>query len=118
MTKLALSCILGNALPHGSDMVEVCSLAGPDGLSFELRDNGDALEECQLGVLMSPFQTGLDVNTRKTGSVGLGLPLTKCLVEMQSGELEIDRRDGWTVVTVKLPKWRTEIAAVEPERDS
>ena len=45
--------------------------------------------------------------TRKHDGVGLGLPLTKRLIELHGGTIELDSKPGeGTVASVHLPEWR------------
>ena len=56
---------------------------------------------------MTPFGQVARSQTRQHEGTGLGLPLTKALVELHGGDLELQSEiDAGTTVTVHLPKER------------
>jgi len=77
------------------------------GMTFRIEDTGIGMSVDQIPVALEPFgqiDTGLD---RKRSGVGLGLPLTKRLVELHGGTIEIESEPGkGTIVTVRLPEER------------
>ncbi|TAL03164.1 MAG: hypothetical protein EPO08_04890 [Rhodospirillaceae bacterium] len=76
-------------------------------LEFKVQDNGIGIPAHMMAVALSPFGR-IDSNlARRYGGVGLGLPLTKRLVELHGGTLEIDSvpHQG-TIVTIRFPAWR------------
>src|SRR6266851_1628947 len=77
------------------------------GMTFRVEDTGIGMSVDQIPVALEPFgqiDTGLD---RKRSGVGLGLPLTKRLVELHGGTIEIESEPGkGTIVTVRLPEER------------
>jgi signal transduction histidine kinase len=76
-------------------------------MTFRIEDTGIGMSVDQIPVALEPFgqiDTGLD---RKRSGVGLGLPLTKRLVELHDGTIEIESEPGTgTIVTVRLPEER------------
>jgi signal transduction histidine kinase len=74
-----------------------------------IRDTGIGMTPGEVSVAMQPFgQVGQPLRGRPQGT-GLGLPLTRALVEKLGGQLEIVTQPGaGTVITVLLPR---EIAA-------
>ena len=78
--------------------------AHPGGIALRIEDTGIGMSADQIPIALAPFgqiDTGLD---RKYDGVGLGLPLTKRLVELHGGTIEIDSVPGkGTVVSVHLP---------------
>jgi signal transduction histidine kinase len=78
---------------------------GPEGwLQFRVIDTGIGIPQDKLELAMAPFgqvETGL---ARKYQGTGLGLPLSKRLVEMQGGTFIIESEEGCgTTVTVRFP---------------
>jgi signal transduction histidine kinase len=77
-------------------------------LSFE--DNGIGIAESDLALVMAPFGRAETAFNRTTEGTGLGLPLTKRLVEAHGGELILTSVQGkGTTATVRLPAWRAKI---------
>ena len=76
-----------------------------------IRDTGIGMAPEDVGTAMKPFgQVGRPLDGRPQGA-GLGLPLTRALVERLGGQLEIvTRPGGGTVVTVLLPRQLSEAA--------
>ena len=81
---------------------------GPTG-DFLLRveDSGIGMSREEIEVALTPFGQVDSSLSRKFQGTGLGLPLSKGLVELHGGQLEIDsRKPGGTSVIVCLPAWR------------
>ena len=77
------------------------------GITFRVEDTGIGMSPEHIPIALEPFgqvDTGL---ARKHSGAGLGLPLTKRLVELHGGTIEIESEPGTgTVVTVSLPENR------------
>jgi signal transduction histidine kinase len=77
------------------------------GIKFRVEDNGIGMSMEQIPIALEPFgqiDTGL---ARSHSGVGLGLPLTKRLVELHGGTIEIQSEPGkGTLVTVSLSEER------------
>ena len=79
-----------------------------DGSAEEFRitvsDTGPGLDEAQLSRIFDEFVQGDSSTTRKHGGAGLGLSITRRLVELMDGRIDIDSRASeGTTVTVRLP---------------
>jgi signal transduction histidine kinase len=77
------------------------------GLALTITDTGIGMEPADIPMALTPFQqVDSDLNRRFEGT-GLGLPLSKALVEMHDGRLEIaSEPDAGTRVTIWLPPER------------
>ncbi len=85
----------------------------PDqGVTFCVEDTGIGMSADEITVALKPFgQIDTSLN-RKHDGVGLGLPLTKRLIELHGGAMEIESKPGkGTVVTVRLPERRFHASA-------
>jgi signal transduction histidine kinase len=72
--------------------------------SFEVEDSGVGMTEEELHRALQPFGQARAATTRNYGGTGLGLPITKGLVEAHGGTLAIASHPGsGTLVRVLLP---------------
>jgi signal transduction histidine kinase len=77
------------------------------GLTFRVEDTGIGMSADQIPVALEPFGQISNGLTRRYDGVGLGLPLTKRLVELHGGTIEIDSEPGQgTIASVHLPQTR------------
>ena len=80
--------------------------AGPT-IDLRITDTGIGIAKEDLPVALAAFGQVDSSLARKHEGTGLGLPLSKALVEMHGGTLQIDSEVGvGTTVTVKLPVGR------------
>jgi signal transduction histidine kinase len=79
----------------------------PDIAVLEIEDHGIGMSEEEQKRALQPFGQAKPVTTRNYGGTGLGLPITKGLVEAHGGTLTIDSRTGYgTLVRIVLPRER------------
>ena len=79
----------------------------PDLAVVEFEYFGIGMNEEELERALQPFGQAKPSTTRNYGGTGLGLPITKGLIEAHGGKLEIRSRAGYgTVVRVLLPAER------------
>ena len=105
--KQILANLLGNAVKFTPDggAVELRLAGTPDGgVGFTVADTGIGMDAAGLATALTPFGRVDSFLTRKYEGTGLGLPLTKNLVELHGGRLTIDSILGkGTTVAVILP---------------
>ncbi len=108
--KQVLINLLSNAVkftPAGGE-VSVNAVLNDDGsLAVTIADTGIGMNDEELTLALSSFgqvDSGLD---RRHEGTGLGLPLTRGLMDLHGGTLEIESKKGCgTRVTAKFPKER------------
>ena len=63
-------------------------------LSFEIKDSGIGMSPEQVARIFDPYMQADDSVTRRFGGTGLGLPISKSLVEMMGGSLSVESVPG------------------------
>ena len=63
-------------------------------LQFDVRDNGIGIAEDKLQSIFSSFSQASSNTTRKYGGTGLGLTITKQLVDLQEGRIIVNSEEG------------------------
>jgi signal transduction histidine kinase len=102
--------LLSNAIkftpPGGKVRLKVGRGASGE-LVLRIADTGIGIAADQLQMVLTPFGQVDSSLVKKFGGVGLGLPLTKRLVELHGGTMEIASKPGsGTVVTALIPEQR------------
>ncbi|MCU0391442.1 MAG: ATP-binding protein [Thermoflexibacter sp.] len=71
---------------------------------FEVRDEGVGIPPHRLEAIFRPFEQADNSITRKFGGTGLGLTITKRMVEMLNGTIEVKSQEGQgSTFIVKIP---------------
>ena len=108
--------ILGNAVkftPAGGSVSflieETARFDGKATLRFTIADTGIGMSEDYLPHLFEAFSQEDSSVTNKFGSTGLGMPITKSLVEMMNGNIQVESEKGkGTTFTVTVTLTETE----------
>lgn len=83
--------------------------------TFEITDTGIGIPEGDLERIFKPFERGSSADARAMPGTGLGLTITKLLVEIMGGTLSVESRPGeGSTMTVRILLF----AAEPPERAS
>ncbi|CAK0781563.1 two-component system, sensor histidine kinase and response regulator [Gammaproteobacteria bacterium] len=94
-----LNNLVGNAVKfteQGEIHVKVEQVEGDDGdrLRFSVRDTGIGMTDGQQSLLFQSFSQGDTSTTRRYGGSGLGLTISKQLIERMGGEIRVESRIG------------------------
>lgn len=110
--RVALNALLLNAVNHGGQNITVGSRMDESGnIELLIIDDGRLDANVELAALYEPFVVGGDIKNRDTrGGLGLGLPLTRKLVELHGGAFEVMAADDHTSAVIRLPAWRVKAA--------
>ncbi|MCY1719515.1 ATP-binding protein [Prolixibacteraceae bacterium Z1-6] len=105
-TTTIVSNLLGNAIkftPSGGEIsMSVKALNGY--ISIIIKDNGIGIPEHHQDKIFERFYQTDDNNTRKAGGAGIGLALTKELITLLNGSIQLKSYPGIeTTFTVNLP---------------
>jgi two-component system sensor histidine kinase ChiS len=97
--------LLRNALQHTDrGTVTVDAELKDHQVILLVRDTGRGISPDKMAELFSPFHQTEDIDTRPTGGLGLGLAISRPLIEQMGGHLEIHSQEGvGTTVLVGLP---------------
>jgi signal transduction histidine kinase len=108
--KQVLLNILSNAIKFSHDHGQVVvrtTLPDADNIVVEVEDFGIGMNDEEQKRALQPFGQAKSVTTRTHGGTGLGLPITKGLVDAHGGRLVITSAiDSGTLVRVELPRRR------------
>src|SRR5262249_21682741 len=103
--------LVGNAIKftqHGEVAVRVAP--SPEGLRLSVEDSGIGMDEATLARLFQPFTQANGSMARRYGGTGLGLVITRQLVEVMGGTIDVRSRAGvGTRFEVVLPLPRGEV---------
>jgi len=108
--KQILTNLMTNAIkftPEGGTVTLSAQLAERGNMAIVVEDTGIGMSPEDIPIALTPFGQIENVMSRKNQGTGLGLPLTKALVELHGGELKLESQPGkGTVVTVLIPAFR------------
>ncbi|MFY9288301.1 MAG: ATP-binding protein [Alphaproteobacteria bacterium] len=108
--KQVLTNLLTNAIkftPEGGSVTLTAIRDDYGRLCIKIEDSGIGIAEEDIPVALAPFGQIESALSRKNQGTGLGLPLTKALVELHGGVLDLESKVGQgTIVTVIFPAER------------
>ncbi len=115
--KQILLNLLSNAIkftPHGGCVTTRFAIEHDGSLVLAVADTGVGMRAEDIPRALSPFVQLEDPMTRRHQGTGLGLPLTKSLVELHGGTLAVASIPGsGTTVTLRFPRARVEAALID-----
>jgi len=99
--------LLSNAFkftPEGGKITISLNETGNNSVEIKIKDTGIGIPQEELPKLFDRFYQVDSSHTRERGGTGLGLALTKELVELHLGSIKVEsKEEKWTEVTVTLP---------------
>jgi PAS domain S-box-containing protein len=109
--KQVLLNLLSNAVKftqNGGSVTLSAALGPLNEIILAVADNGIGMTEAEIVLALEPFRQVDGSLSRRHEGTGLGLPLSRSLVELHGGELRIrSQRGEGTTVEIVLPSWRT-----------
>lgn len=109
---VALRNVISNALKYSEvedPPVNVNVFPDDDGVRILVRDHGIGIPEEAIEKIFEPFYRTDESRTRTTGGYGLGLALTRAIIEAHGGTINAESREGeGTAITIWLPFEPTE----------
>ena len=109
----------GIKFTRASGVVSVRAFRMPDGSALvEIADTGIGMSEEDIKIALTPFGQVDSSRARWREGTGLGLPISKSLIELHSGQLSIvSEKDIGTTVSVLLPS-RHSVTALNQSDDA
>jgi signal transduction histidine kinase len=105
--KQVLYNLLSNAIKFTQQggIIEINAIENDSMVEISVSDTGTGIEDDEQQYVFDEFyQGGCDLYKRKFGGVGLGLPLSKKLIALHGGTIELKSAVGkGTTVTCRLP---------------
>jgi len=119
-----LSNLLSNAIKFTSKgyvRIEISCKSSIDGwcnMKFRVKDTGIGIPTEKLALIFESFSQASEDVTRKFGGTGLGLTITKQLVELQGGTIRVESEEGvGTSVTFEIPYEVIEVPLSMPKEE-
>jgi signal transduction histidine kinase len=104
LLRRALDNLLDNAAKYSTAAVALCAAVKDGTVSIEIRDSGPGMSAGDMSSLFTPFFRADRSRARQTGGLGLGLLLSRRIVEAHGGSLEIESAPGQgTVARITVP---------------
>ncbi len=104
----AINNVIRNAIGHGPDQglsLEVKLYRHEDWVAIDIRDNGPGIPQDKLPYIFDRFYRIDTERTKNLESTGLGLAITRELVQAHGGDITVSSREGeGTCFTVLLPE--------------
>ena len=89
----------------GGGAIAIRTRNGPDGLEIDVEDNGIGIDPAILPLVFNAFEQGEDTITKRFGGLGLGLAISRSIVEGHHGQIEVSSagRDRGATFSVRFP---------------
>jgi two-component system sensor histidine kinase BaeS len=98
--------LFANALRHVPDggAIEMAARVEADAYLLTLADSGGGIPEAHLPLIFERFYKVDAARANGAGGSGLGLSISKAIVERHTGRIGVASRPGRTVFTIRLPR--------------
>jgi signal transduction histidine kinase len=107
LLRRALDNLLDNAAKYSTAAVALAAAPSDGSLVIEVRDRGAGMSPDEVAALFTPFFRADKSRARQTGGLGLGLVVSRRIVEAHGGTLEIESVPGQgTSARIRVPMSR------------
>lgn len=108
-----LICNAAHHSPQGSSIAVDSKQRSDGGLDLSVTDRGSGMTAEEIRRALTPFSKIRREDQGRQAGLGIGLPLTKRLLELHGGELAIDSKPGrGTRITLRFPAYRVREAGI------
>lgn len=108
--RRAIRNLIDNALKYAGQ-AEVFWQQEKDQIVIQIQDAGPGIPEHQLETVMQPFVRLEASRNRDTGGSGLGLSISRSVIEAHGGKLALNNRpEGGLIARIELPESSSQIA--------
>lgn len=104
--------LIDNAIKYGysNSEINVDAYSTGDWIYVAIKNRGPGISEGDMGKIFIPFYRADKQASREMGSCGLGLSISKAILENHKGDIAIRSvENSETAVTVKLPVYRLDL---------
>jgi DNA-binding response OmpR family regulator/anti-sigma regulatory factor (Ser/Thr protein kinase) len=109
--------LLSNAFkftPEGGEIKVLANIKDEAFVEISIRDNGTGIPKENISKIFDRFYQVDGSHTRKQEGTGIGLSLTKELVELHKGKIEVESEEGkGTTFTISIPLGKKHLKAEE-----
>lgn len=106
--ELAAACLLSNVVIHGGREAEISAWRRPGGgIVVEVADDGQGIDPDAQDAAFRAFSQVGALDTRAADGLGLGLPLTRRLIDLHGGEVALVRTGDRFLARIELPPFRS-----------
>ena len=112
--------LVSNAIRHarGGDRIDLFSLVRNGAVEIAVRDEGAGIPADELTEVVKPFYRSRRETDQRDSGLGLGLALTKMLMELHGGQLVLESEEGQgTTAILRFPPGSGEDSGESPETD-
>ncbi len=115
--KKIITNLLSNAFkftPEGGEIKVLANIKDEAFVEISIRDNGTGIPKENISKIFDRFYQVDGSHTRKQEGTGIGLSLTKELVELHKGKIEVESEEGkGTTFTISIPLGKKHLKAEE-----
>ena len=102
----AFGNLLKNAINYcyENSTIEISAFENENNINIIFKNKGDKIPEYKLEKIFEKFYRGDEARTSKTGGAGLGLAITKEIIELHNGKISVKNDDKYIEFLIELVK--------------
>ena len=102
----AFGNLLKNAINYcyENSTIEISAFENENNINIIFKNKGDKIPEYKLEKIFEKFYRGDEARTSKTGGAGLGLAITKEIIELHNGKISVKNDDEYIEFLIELVK--------------